>query len=51
MLCPFLNDFHVREQSSCKRIEMGKIEVEGVLSLKECKLNIKKRARKGINSL
>lgn len=35
----------------CHRIGMGKIEVEGVLSLEECNLNIRKRAWNGIHSL
>lgn len=49
-LYSFLNYSCVCEQFFCKRIGMGKIEVERVLSLKECKLAIRNRAWKGIHS-
>lgn len=41
----------VYEQFFCNRIGMGKIEAEGVLSLKEYNLTMRKRAWKGICSL
>lgn len=47
----FLNDSCVCEQFFCNRIGMGKIEAEGMLSLKEHNLTIRKRRWMGIHLL